>query len=249
MPQQLAHQLLVAHAISFNHVPIEHQRRILLQNQRSQRLIGQHDFRETAAVQIRLQFMAKEALIIGAMRHNLDTPERQILPEREREHFPGDTAAPQRRGKVAREQARRGPGDEHLHVFRVTEAAYPPLPAGHILNLVKKEKFVLPYRFRKYLVPAAQHHIQVLCLDGMQPVILEIQIHNPPTLHPLSRQPPDGVEEQKCFAGPSNASQTNNFTCAGRENQFPWLAGRQYPFNELTDNVFQIITIHRDNIQ
>ena len=97
--------------------------------------------------------MAKAALIVGAVRYDLDPPERQIFPERKREHLQRNAAAPQGRGQVARQQLRRGAGDEHLHVFCVTEAAYPPLPAGDILHLIQKKVLVLPCHLREHLVP------------------------------------------------------------------------------------------------
>jgi len=54
----------------------------------------------------------------------------------------------------------------------------------------------------------------------------------------LQCQPLDGIKEQERLAGPSDAGQTDNFAGAGGDNQFPWFAGRQHPFDELTDDVF-----------
>ena len=75
-------------------------------------------------------------------------------------------------------------------------------------------------------------------MNGVQPVILKIQIYNPTTINPLQCQSLDGIKEQKRLAGPPDACQTDDFAGAGGDNQFPWFAGRQYPLDELTDNVF-----------
>ncbi len=99
-PQQFADQGLVAHAVALDHIPVEHERGVFAEDQRTQGLLGEHHLRETTPPQILLERPAHDTLAVGVRPLPDDAPKLQNLGEAEREHLQGEAAAPKRGGEV-----------------------------------------------------------------------------------------------------------------------------------------------------
>jgi hypothetical protein len=84
-------------------------------------------------------------------------------------------------------------------------------------------------------------------LDGLEPIILEIEVYNPATVHALRQQTADGVEKQEGLAATAHTAKANHFAGIGGQRQFARPTFRQRPVDELVQDIFQTVTIHRDD--
>ncbi len=105
--QQFANQFLVAHAISFHHIPVEHEGAVICQDQRPQCFIRKDNFRKSSPQQVAFQLMTDETLIVRIVSDNFQSSKGKALPEAQGEYFQGNAAAPQGGGQIPGEEARR----------------------------------------------------------------------------------------------------------------------------------------------
>jgi len=203
--QQLAHQSLVPDAVAFDHIAVQHQGRVLTENQRPQRLLRKHDLREPSPAEVVLERRTYGALAVRVRSLPGDASEVQEFREAEGKYIKGETAPAQRRGEVAGQQPRGGAGHEHLDILGVVKTPHPPLPARNVLHFVKEKVAALAYGLRKHLPVAAQNEIQLSGVQGLEAVIFEVQVDQAGPADSLRLQALDRVEEKKGLPGTSNS--------------------------------------------